>query len=99
MVRTPQVIDRSTTSTLLAKSHSFTLRRADRTYTLLGDSHICGSWGDLATVLITEEGVDPKTVQGQLRHATSAITMDIYTHAQGAAKRAALEKYESRLIQ
>ncbi|MGC2363527.1 MAG: site-specific integrase [Candidatus Sulfotelmatobacter sp.] len=53
----------------------------------------------LATVLITEEGVDPKTVQGQLRHATSAITMDIYTHAQGAAKRAALEKYESRLIQ
>ena len=43
--------------------------------------------------------VDPKTVQGQLRHSTSAVTMDIYIHAQDAAKRAALEKYESRLIQ
>jgi integrase len=53
----------------------------------------------LATVLITEENVDPKTAQGILRHATSAITMDIYTHAQNAAKRAALERYESRLVQ
>jgi integrase len=53
----------------------------------------------LATVLITEEHVDPKTAQGILRHATSDITMDIYTHAQDAHKRAALEKFESRLVQ
>lgn len=53
----------------------------------------------LATVLITEEKVDPKTAQGILRHATSSITMDIYTHAQNAAKRAALERYTSRLVQ
>ena len=33
----------------------------------------------LATVLITEEHVDPKTAQGILRHASSDITMDIYT--------------------
>jgi len=53
----------------------------------------------LATVLITEENVDPKTAQGILRHASSDITMDIYTHAQDEAKRKALEKYESRLLQ
>lgn len=29
----------------------------------------------LATVLITEEQVDPKTAQGVLRHANSDITM------------------------
>jgi integrase len=50
-------------------------------------------------VLITEDQVDPKTAQGILRHATSGITLDIYTHAQDAAKRAALERYESRLVQ
>lgn len=32
------------------------------------------------TVLIIEEQVDPKTVQEILRHASSGITMDIYTH-------------------
>ena len=53
----------------------------------------------LATVLITEENVDPKTAQGILRHATSSMTMDVYTHAQDAVKRAALERYESRLVQ
>ena len=53
----------------------------------------------LATVLITEEHVDPKTAQGILRHASSDITMDIYTHAQDEAKRKALERYESRLVQ
>jgi integrase len=53
----------------------------------------------LATVLITEEQVDPKTAQGILRHASSDITMDIYTHAQDEAKRKALERYESRLVQ
>ena len=53
----------------------------------------------LATVLITEEQVDPKTAQGILRHATSGITLDIYTHAQDSAKRAALERFESRLVQ
>ena len=50
----------------------------------------------LATVLITEEQVDPKTAQGILRHASSDITMDIYTHSQDEAKRKALERYESR---
>jgi len=50
-------------------------------------------------VLITEEQVDPKTAQGILRHATSDITLEIYTHAQAAAKRAAVERYESRLVQ
>jgi integrase len=53
----------------------------------------------LATVLITEEQVDPKTAQGILCHASSDITMDIYTHAQDDAKRKALERYESRLVQ
>jgi integrase len=53
----------------------------------------------LSTVLITEEGVDPKTAQGILRHATSNITMDIYTHSQDAPKRAAQARYESRLVQ
>jgi integrase len=53
----------------------------------------------LATVLITEENVDPKTAQGLLRHATSAMTMDVYTHAQDAQKRAALDRFESRMVQ
>lgn len=53
----------------------------------------------LATVLITEENVDPKTAQGILRHASSDITMDIHTHARDEAKRKALERYESRLVQ
>jgi len=53
----------------------------------------------LATVLITEENVDPETARGILRHASSDITMDIYTHAQDEAKRKALERYESRLVQ
>lgn len=53
----------------------------------------------LATVLITEEQVDPKTAQGILRHANSDVTMEIYTHAQDEAKRKALEKFEARLVQ
>ena len=53
----------------------------------------------LATVLITEEQVDPKTAQGILRHANSDVTMQIYTHAQDEAKRKALEKFEARLVQ
>lgn len=53
----------------------------------------------LATVLITEEGQDPKTVQGILRHAKSSVTMDIHTHSLEGARRAALERYESRLVQ
>jgi len=53
----------------------------------------------LATVLITEEHVDPKTAQSILRHAKPDITLDIYTHAQDATKRAALERFESRLVQ
>ena len=52
----------------------------------------------LSTVLITEEGADPKTVQGLLRHASSAITMNIYTHSQDGAKRAAQARFESRLV-
>ena len=53
----------------------------------------------LATILITEQHEDPKTAQAILRHASSNITMDIYTHAQDEAKRKALEHYESRLVQ
>jgi integrase len=53
----------------------------------------------LATVLITEEQVDPKTAHGILRHANSDITMQIYTHAQDEAKRKALDKFEARLVQ
>jgi hypothetical protein len=53
----------------------------------------------LATVLITEEQVDPKTAQGILSHANSDVTMQIYTHAQDDAKRKALEKFEARLVQ
>lgn len=52
----------------------------------------------LATVLIVEENVDPKTAQSLLRHTDSAMTMNVYTHAQDPAKRAALEKFESRLV-
>jgi hypothetical protein len=51
------------------------------------------------TVLIAEEQVDPKTAQGILRHAKPNVTLHIYTHAQDAAKRAALERFESRLVQ
>ena len=53
----------------------------------------------LATVLIVEEKVDPKTAQGILRHTNAGLTMNIYTHAQDPAKRAALERFESRLVQ
>jgi len=49
-------------------------------------------------VLIVEENVDPKTAQGLLRHTDAGLTMNIYTHAQDPAKRAALEKFESRLV-
>jgi integrase len=35
----------------------------------------------LASWLITEEGFDPKTAQGVLRHANSNVTMNVYTHA------------------
>jgi len=59
----------------------------------------CAFRHSLATVLITEENIDPKTAQGILRHASSDITMDIYTHAQDDAKRKALEKFEARLVQ
>jgi integrase len=51
----------------------------------------------LATVLIVEENVDPKTAQGILRHTDSSVTMDVYTHPRDSVKRAALEKYESRM--
>ena len=53
----------------------------------------------LATVLIVEEKVDPKTAQGILRHTDAGLTMNIYTHAQDPAKRAALERFESHLVQ
>jgi hypothetical protein len=33
------------------------------------------------------------------RHASSDITMEIYTHAQDDAKRKVLEKFEARLVQ
>jgi integrase len=39
----------------------------------------------------------PKTAQSILRHATSDITLNIYTHARDTTKRTALERYESRL--
>ena len=52
----------------------------------------------LATVLIVDEKVDPKTAKGILRHTNSGMTMDVYTHTRDAAKRAALEKFESRLV-
>jgi integrase len=53
----------------------------------------------LATVLIVEEKVDPKTAQGILRNTDAGLTMNIYTHAQDPAKRAALERFELRLVQ
>ena len=53
----------------------------------------------LATVLIVEEKVDPKTAQGILRHTDAGLTMNICTHSQDPAKRAALERFESRLVQ
>ena len=66
---------------------------------LMGRAGLHAFRHSLATVLITEEHVDPKTAQGILRHASSDITMDIYTHAQDEAKRKALEKFEARLVQ
>jgi integrase len=50
----------------------------------------------LATGLIVEENVDPKTAQGILRHVDPALTLGIYTHAQDPAKRAAVKNFESR---
>jgi len=52
----------------------------------------------LATVLSVEENVDPKTAQGILRHRDAGLTMNIYTHAQDQAKRAALEKFDTRPV-
>jgi len=45
---------------------------------------------------MVEEKLDPKTAPAILRH-TAGLTMNIYTHAQRPAKRAALERFESRL--
>jgi hypothetical protein len=52
----------------------------------------------LATVLIVEEKVDPNS-SSILRHTDAGLTMNIYTHAQDPAKRAALERFESRWVQ
>jgi hypothetical protein len=47
------------------------------------------------------DGLFPKLRNDDLflRHASSDITMDIYTHAQDDAKWKALEKFEARLAQ
>jgi integrase len=50
----------------------------------------------LASILITQESVDVKTVQEMLRHTNSGFTQGIYTHSQDDAKRKAVERYESR---
>ena len=44
-------------------------------------------------------GVDPRTVSNILGHATTAMTMDIYTRGQQTNGRAALEELEQRLRQ
>ncbi|MGA9642209.1 MAG: hypothetical protein WBQ72_12490 [Terriglobales bacterium] len=41
----------------------------------------------------------PYAGKGILRHTDAGLTMNIYTHAQDPAKRAALERFESRLVQ
>jgi hypothetical protein len=46
-----------------------------------------------------DTGLGPTSSRHFLRHASSDITMDIYTHAQDEAKRKALEKFEARLVQ
>ena len=43
--------------------------------------------------------MDSKTAQGILRHTDAGLTMNIYTHSQDPAKRAALERLESRFVQ
>lgn len=50
----------------------------------------------LASILITQENVDAKTVQEMLRHTNPGFTMGIYTHSQDDAKRKAVARYESR---
>lgn len=50
----------------------------------------------LASILITQENVDAKTVQEMLRHTNPGFTMGTYTHSQDEAKRKAVERYESR---
>jgi integrase len=53
----------------------------------------------LASVLITEDHVDPKTAQALLRHAKPSITLAIYTHSKQNTKLAALDHFESRIAQ
>ena len=52
----------------------------------------------LASTLITQEHVDPKTVQAMLRHVHPGLTLGLYTHSQDEAKRKAVERYESRWV-
>ena len=41
---------------------------------------------------------EPEEAQGILRHTDAGLTMNIYTHAQDPAKRAARERFESRFV-
>lgn len=50
----------------------------------------------LASILITQENVDVKTVQEMLRHTHPGFTQGMYTHSQDEAKRKAIERYEAR---
>ena len=52
----------------------------------------------LASWLITEEGFDPKTAQGVLRHANSDVTMNVYTHANEKGMRDAVDRMDSRMV-
>jgi integrase len=80
----------------VAGSKATCMRTIDPEYT--GRAGLHAFRHSLATVLIVEENVDPKTAQGILRHTDAGLTMNIYKYAQDPAKRAALEKFESRLL-
>lgn len=44
------------------------------------------------STLLAENNEDVKTVQSLMRHSSSRVTLDVYTHAVGSMKRAAQAK-------
>jgi integrase len=66
----------------------------------LEDPH-CGlhAFRHAHTSLLLDTGATPKVVQEQLRHADPRVTLDVYGHVLGDARRNAVEKVASVVFQ
>jgi len=51
------------------------------------------------TSLLLDSGATPKVVQEQLRHADPRVTLGVYGHVLGDARREAVEKVASIVLQ